>query len=69
MVFSLSFCPSSKSSSSSSDDEIFYDMDQEATMLFHVRFIARIFGDLFITIEMEGGGGHYTDQLLVFGMC
>ncbi len=36
-------------------------MDQEATMLFHARFIAYTFGDLFTTIEMEEGGGHYVD--------
>ncbi len=47
--------------SSSSDDEVFYDMDQEATMLFHARFIACTFGDLFIATKMEAGGGHFVD--------
>jgi hypothetical protein len=36
-------------------------MDQEATMFFHVRFIVCIYGDLFIAIEMEEGGGHFVD--------
>jgi hypothetical protein len=60
MVSSLNSSYSSKSSSSS-NDEVFYDMDQKATMLFHARFIACTFGDLFITIEMEEGGRHYVD--------
>jgi hypothetical protein len=61
MVSSLSSSSFSKSRSFSNDDEVFYDMDQEATMLFHVRFIACTFRDLFTTIEMEEGGGHYVD--------
>jgi hypothetical protein len=61
MVSSLNSSYSSKSSSSSSDDEVFYDMDQKATMLFHARFIACTFGDLFTTIKMEVGGRHYVD--------
>jgi hypothetical protein len=36
-------------------------MDQETTMLFHVRFIACTFGNLVITIEMEEQSGHYVD--------
>jgi hypothetical protein len=61
MVFFASSSSSSNSSSFSSDDEVLYDMDQEATMLFHVRFIVCIYGDLFIAIEMEEGGGHFVD--------
>jgi hypothetical protein len=61
MVSSLSSSSSSKSHSSSSDNEVFYDMDQEAIMFFRARFIACTFGDLFIIIEMEEGGGHYVD--------
>ncbi len=52
---------SSNSSFFSSDDEVFYDMDQDATMHFHVGFIACNSRDLFTTIEMEEGGGHYVD--------
>jgi hypothetical protein len=36
-------------------------MDQKGTMLFHVRFIVCIYGDLFIAIEMEEGGEHFVD--------
>ncbi len=38
-------------------------MDQKATMLFHARFIACTFGDLFTIIEMEEGGGHYVEPI------
>lgn len=61
MVFSLCSSFFSKSISFSNDDEVFYHMDQEATMLFNARFIAYTFGDLFTTIEMEEGGRHYVD--------
>jgi len=61
MASSSSSSSSSNSSSFSSDDEILYDMDQEATMLFHVGFIACTFGDLFIATEMEEGSGHSVD--------
>jgi hypothetical protein len=40
MVFSSSSSSSSNSSSFSSDDDFLYDMNQEATMLFHAGFIA-----------------------------
>ncbi len=30
-------------------------------MFFHARFIACIFENLFIAIEMEEGGGHFVD--------
>jgi hypothetical protein len=49
------------SSSFSSDDEVLYDMDQKASMLFHVGFVACIYGDLFIATKMEEGGGHSRD--------
>jgi hypothetical protein len=61
MASSSSSSSSSNSSSSSSDDEILYDMNQEATMFFHVRFIACTFGDLFIATKMEEGNGHSMD--------
>jgi hypothetical protein len=48
-------------SSFSSDDEVLYDMDQMASMLFHVGFITCTYGDLFIAREMEEGGGHSMD--------
>ncbi len=44
----------------SSDDEVLYDMDQEATMLFHMGFIACTSRDLFTATEMEGSG-HSVD--------
>jgi hypothetical protein len=40
---------------------VLYDMNQKATMLFHVGFIACTFGDLFIATEMEEGNGHSMD--------
>jgi len=52
------------SSSSSSDDEVLYDMGQEATMLFHARFIACISQDLFTPTKMEEGGGHHVDPTI-----
>jgi arabinogalactan endo-1,4-beta-galactosidase len=61
MVSFVSSSSFSKSRSFSNDDEVLYDMDQKATMLFHTRFIACTFGDLFTIIEMEEGGGHYVD--------
>jgi hypothetical protein len=45
----------------SNDDEVLYDMDQNASMLFHVGFIACTYGDLFTATEMEEGGGHFVD--------
>ncbi len=54
----------SNSSSFSSDDVVLYDMDQEATMFFHARFIACISRDFFIAIEMEEGGGHFMDPTI-----
>jgi hypothetical protein len=51
----------SNSSFFSSDDEVLYDMDQEATMLFHVGFIVYTSRYLFTTIEMEEGGGDSMD--------
>jgi len=36
-------------------------MDQEATMLFHVGFIACTSRDLFTATEMEEGSGHSVD--------
>jgi len=36
-------------------------MDQEATMLFQMGFIACTSGDLFTTTEMEEGSGHFVD--------
>jgi hypothetical protein len=54
---------SSNSSFSSNKDEVLYDMDQEAKMLFHAGFITCTFGDLFIAIEMEEGGGHSTNPI------
>ncbi len=60
----VSFSSSSSSlnlSSFSSDDEVLYDMDQMASMLFHVGFITCTYGDLFIAREMEEGGGHSMD--------
>jgi hypothetical protein len=56
-----SFNSSSNSSSFSNDDEVLYNMDKEATMLFHAGFIACIFGDLFTATKMEEGGGHFVD--------
>ncbi len=47
----------------SSGDEVLYDMDQEATMLFHVGFIVCTSRDLFTTIEMEEGGGDFVDPI------
>jgi hypothetical protein len=61
MVFFVSSSSPSNSSFFSSDDEVLYDMDQEATMFFHARFIVCIYGDLFIAIEMEDRGGHFVD--------
>jgi hypothetical protein len=52
---------SSNSNSFSSNDEVFYDMDQKVTMFFHAGFIVCIFGNLFIAIEMEGGGRHFVE--------
>jgi hypothetical protein len=39
-------------------------MDQEATMFFHVRYIVHTSGNLFTTIKMEDGGGHYVDPII-----
>ncbi len=36
-------------------------MDQKATMHFHVGFVACTSRDLFTTIKIEEGGGHYVD--------
>jgi hypothetical protein len=51
----------SNSSFFSSDDEVLYDMNQEATLLFHVGFIVCTSRDLFTTIEMEERGGDFVD--------
>jgi hypothetical protein len=64
MAFLASFTFSSNSSSISNDDEVLYDMDQEATMFFHVKFIVYIYGDLVIAIKMEEGGGHFVDPTI-----
>jgi hypothetical protein len=64
MAFFSSFNSSSNSSSFSSDDKVLYDMDQEATMLFHGGFIACISRDLFTTTKMEEGGGHFVDPTI-----
>jgi hypothetical protein len=60
---------SSNSSFLKSDDEVLYDMDQEATMHFHVGFIACISRDLFTAIEMEDKVGIMWTQLMLFEMC
>jgi hypothetical protein len=64
MASSSSSSFSSNSSSSSSDDEVLYDMNQEATMFFHVGFIACISRDLFTATKMEEGGGHFVDPTI-----
>jgi hypothetical protein len=64
MAYSSSSNSFSNSSFFSSDDEVLYDMDQEATMFFHVGFITYISRDLFIAIEMEKGGGHFVDPTI-----
>jgi len=64
MAFSSSSNFSSNLSFSSNDDEVLYDMDQEATMLFHAGFIICTSRDLFIATKMEEGGGHYVDPTI-----
>jgi hypothetical protein len=61
---SSSSSSSSNLNFSSNDDEVLYYMDQKATMLFHAGFIVCTSKDLFTTIKMEEGGGHYVDPTI-----
>jgi hypothetical protein len=61
MDFSSSSSTFSHFNSSSSDDDILYDMDEEATMLFQCGLVACNAQEFFNSHEKEEGNGQSMD--------